>query len=107
MDCVPLRLYALRHRGLLQSSVLQMRSVLLDALLGRSTSLSNIFLFSMSSSVKKAIETYLEAVLPRKGPNLGVHVMVDRLSIFPFGMYDNFLTGSWPISSHHFMETIT
>ena len=31
MDCVPLRHYVLRHRGLLQSSVLQMRSVLLDA----------------------------------------------------------------------------
>ena len=42
MDCVPLRHYVLRHRGLLQSSVLQMRSVLLDALLGRSTSLSNV-----------------------------------------------------------------
>ena len=42
MDCVPLRQYVLRHRGLLQSSVLQMRSVLLDALLGRSTSLSNV-----------------------------------------------------------------
>ena len=42
MDCVPLRHYVLRHRGLLQSSVLQMRLVLLDALLGRSTSLSNV-----------------------------------------------------------------
>ena len=42
MDCVPLRHYVLRHRGLLQSSVLQMRSVLLDALLCRSTSLSNV-----------------------------------------------------------------
>ena len=33
--------------------------------------------------------------------------MVDRVSISRSAMYDNFLTGSWPISSHHFMETIT
>ena len=34
---------------------------------------------------------------------------MDRVSIFPFysAMYGNFLIGSWPISSQHFMETIT